>query len=350
MPRPEPVPLLGLGDRVARRAGLRERAVRARGRARRTSSSASRRSRCDAPAARAWRCSRARTNRRSATSCSRPASRPRPPACCCGALPGLGHGRARRLRTARRQRPGRGRRLAHARGRARRVARDRDARRLGRGLQAPHELEPPQPGSPPRASAGGARQPRDVARDHRRGRAEGPARRVRAPPHALAGAARRLDVRPAGGAALPAGGAAAAGRRGPLRDAHAAPRRAAHRLPLLVRRGQLDLPAPQRLRREPRRATGPASWPCAAASRRPPSAARAASSTSAAPSSSSATSRIASSRCTRASAWPAGRPATPTSRARNSRSRCASASSAASACTVSTCPARSARAATPTSS
>ena len=192
-----------------------------------------------------------------------------------------------------------GRRLAHACGAAGRVARDRHARRLGGRLQAPHELQAPQPGSPPRAPAGRARQPRGVARHDRRGRAARPARRLRAAPHALAGAARRLDLRPARGAALPAGGAAATRRRGPLRNAHAAARRAADRVPQLVRgRGArstcIATPSTPTCR-----ATGPGSWPCAAASPPPPSGVRDASSTWAAPSSSSATSRTASSPCTR---------------------------------------------------
>ena len=194
------------------------------------------------------------------------------------------------------------------RGRAGRVARDRYARRLGRGVHAPHELESPQPGPPPGAPAGRARHPRDVARDDRRGGARRPARRVRAAPL-------RWQGRPDGSTfGLPEG----------QRFQRAAlPRLAADgRFAMLTLR--LDgrpiafhcwFVAGTRstctaMRSTPAcRATGLGSSRCAAASRRPRSGVHAASSTSAAPSSSSATSRIASSLCIKASAWHAVPPA-----------------------------------------
>ena len=124
------------------------------------------------PGARAWRRSRARTSRRSATSCSRPGEPPETARMLLGALPGLGHGRARRLRPARPTascRAAAGSRMRVIErvespvtempdGWEEAYKRHTSSNRRNQDRRRERQLER-------------ARQPRDVARHHRRGRA-----------------------------------------------------------------------------------------------------------------------------------------------------------------------------------
>ena len=204
---PEPVPVLGMGDRLACRAGLRERAVRGRGRAR-------------------WRARRLRAVRhaprrpytrrdvrRSARIGARRhrarvrASRPRRPACCSERCPARACTRSTSSdcpATA----SWRGRRLAPARDRAGRVARDRDARAAG---TRPTRATRARTAATRIAAASVSWSELGTLETSLATTGEAVLRDlpdvVRAPPHALAGTARRLDVRPGGRAALPAGGA-----------------------------------------------------------------------------------------------------------------------------------------------
>ena len=119
----------------------------------------------------------------------------------------------------------RDRRRPHVDGRAGRVAGHRDARRLGRRVRAPRERAPPQQRPAARPPARRGRRRRLLVRDGRRWRPQGSPGRLRAAPDALGGAPRRLVLRHARRPALPARGAAAARRRGPLLDADRAHRR-----------------------------------------------------------------------------------------------------------------------------